>query len=79
MAKIHELGFELLPQQPYSPDLTASDYLLFSDLERLIAGKKVSSNEEVIAEPEANFEAKGKSYYQNSIERLEGRYNQCHP
>ncbi|GFU02016.1 putative DD34D transposase [Nephila pilipes] len=77
MAKIHELGFELLPPPPYSPDLAPSDYFLFSDLKRMLAGKKFSSNEEVIAETEAYFEAKDKSYYKNGIEKLEGRYNQC--
>ncbi|GFT82754.1 histone-lysine N-methyltransferase SETMAR [Nephila pilipes] len=63
MTKIHELGFELLPHPPYSPDLYPSDYFLFSDLKRMLAGKKFSSNEEVIAETEAYFEAKDKSYY----------------
>ncbi|KAF7267973.1 hypothetical protein GWI33_018849 [Rhynchophorus ferrugineus] len=77
MAKIHELGFELLPHSPYSPDLAPSGYFLFSDLKRMLAGKSFSSNEEVISETEAYFEAKEKSYYKNSIEKLEGPYNQC--
>ncbi|KAF7266673.1 hypothetical protein GWI33_020005 [Rhynchophorus ferrugineus] len=38
---------------PYSPNLAPSDYCLFSDLKRMLAGKKFSSNEEVIAETEA--------------------------
>jgi hypothetical protein len=36
---------------------------LFADLKRMLAGKKFSSNEVVIAETEAYFEAKEKSYY----------------
>ena len=77
MAKLHELGYELLPHSPYSPDLAPSDYFLFADLKRMLAGKKFSSNEEVIAETEAYFEAKPKSYYKNGIEKLEDRYNRC--
>lgn len=77
MAKIHELGYELLPHPPYSPDLAPSDYFLFADLKRMLAGKKFKSNDEVIAETEANFEAKPKSYYKNGIEKLENRWNQC--
>lgn len=77
MAKIHELGFELLPHPPYSPDLAPSDFFLFSDLKRMLAGKKFGCNEEVIAETEAYFEAKPKEYYQNGIKKLEGRYNRC--
>ncbi|KAF7276706.1 hypothetical protein GWI33_009901 [Rhynchophorus ferrugineus] len=77
MAKIHELGFQLLPRPPYSPDQSPSDYFLFPNLKRMLAGKTFSSNEEVIAETDAYFEAKDKSYYKNGIEKLEGRYNQC--
>lgn len=77
MAKLHELGFELLPHPPYSPDLAPSDFFLFSDLKRMLAGKKFKADEEVIAETEAYFEAKDKSYYKNGIEKLEDRYNRC--
>jgi hypothetical protein len=56
-AKLHELGYELLPHPPYSPDLAPSDLFLFADLKRMLAGKKFSTNEEVIVEAEAYFEA----------------------
>lgn len=62
-AKLHELFLALLPHPPYSPDLALSDYLLF-------AGKKFSSDEEVIAETEAYFKDKNKSYYKNGIEEF---------
>ncbi|CAH2096946.1 unnamed protein product [Euphydryas editha] len=71
MAKLYELGFELLPYSPYSPDLALSDFFLFSDLKRILAGKKFKADEEVIAETEEYFEAEHKSYYKNSIEKLE--------
>jgi len=77
MAKLHELSFELLPHPPYSPDLAPSDYFLFADLKRMLAGKKFSSDEEVIAETEAYFKDKNKSYYKNGIEKLCDRYNRC--
>lgn len=77
MAKLHELGYELLPHPPYSPDLAPSDFFLFADLKRMLAGKKFRTNEEVIAEVEAYFEVKDKSYYRNGIEKLFDRYNRC--
>lgn len=77
MAKLHELGFQLLPHPPYSPDLAPSDFYLFSDLKRMLAGKKIGSNEEVITETEAYFAAKPKEFYKSGIEKLEGRYNRC--
>ena len=58
MAKLHEFLFELLPQLPNSTDLAPSDYCLFADLKRMLQGKRFSSNEEVISETEAYFEAK---------------------
>lgn len=77
MVKFNELGFELLPHPPYSPDLAPSDYWLFSDLKKMLQGKKYQSNEEVIAETEAYFEAKEKSFYKHGIEKLENRWNDC--
>jgi hypothetical protein len=45
---------------PYSPDLAPSDFFLFADLKRMLAGKKFSTYEEV--NTEAYFEAMSKSY-----------------
>jgi [histone H3]-lysine36 N-dimethyltransferase SETMAR len=67
---LHELGYELLPHPQYSPDLAPSDFLLFADLKRIFAGKKFRTNEEVIAETEAYFEAKEKLYDKNGIYKL---------
>ena len=77
MAKLHELGYELLPHPPYSPDLASSDFFLFADLKRMLTGKKFSSDEEVIAETEAYFEDKEKLDYKNGIGKLYDRYNRC--
>jgi [histone H3]-lysine36 N-dimethyltransferase SETMAR len=73
-AKWHELCYKLLPHPPFSPDLARSDFFLFADLKRMLAGKKFSTNEEVIAETDAYFEAISKSYYKNGIENLCDRY-----
>ena len=77
MAKLSELGYELLPHPPYSPDLAPSDYWLFADLKKMLQGKRFGSNEKVIAETEAYFEAKDKSFYKHGIEKLEKRRNDC--
>ena len=58
-AELHELDFELLPHPPHSPDLIPSDYWLFTDLKKMLPGKRFGSNE-VILETEAYFEAKDK-------------------
>ncbi|KAF7277768.1 hypothetical protein GWI33_009189 [Rhynchophorus ferrugineus] len=41
MAKIHELGYELLSHPPYSADLPPSDYFLFSDLKRMLRWEEI--------------------------------------
>ncbi|GFT96619.1 uncharacterized protein TNCV_5022601 [Trichonephila clavipes] len=46
MAKLRELGFELLPHPRYSPYLASSDFFLFSNLKRMLIGKKFSTDEE---------------------------------
>ena len=77
MARSHELHFELLPHPPYPPDLAPSDYYLFADLKRMLQGKGFGTNEEVIVETEAYFEAKVKSFYKKIIKMLEKGWNEC--
>lgn len=78
MSKLHEFRYELLPHPPYSPDLTTSDYFRFADCKRILAGKRFHSNDEVIAETEANFEAKDLSHYKSRVEKLENRWNKVY-
>ena len=77
MAKLHELHFELLLHPPYSPDLAPNNYWLFVDLKRMLEGKRFGSNEEVISETKAYFEAKDKSFNKKDIKFLEKCWNQC--
>lgn len=70
MAKGYELKFELLTHSSNSPDLTPSDDWLFADRRERIVTKS-SSNEDVIAKPEAYFEAKDTLFYKTGIEMLE--------
>ena len=62
IVKLHELP----PHPPYSPDLAPRDYWLFADLIRMHQEKKFGSNEEVISETEAYFEAKDKLFYKKA-------------
>ena len=75
--KIARIRFELLPHPSYSQDVVPSNYYLFADLKRMLQGKRFGSNEEVIAETEAYFESKGKSFYKKCIEMLEKHWDEC--
>ena len=57
MVKLNELSFELLPQPPYSPDLAPSR-LVTADLKKMLQGKRIGSNEEVISNTVVDFESK---------------------
>ncbi|XP_012063671.1 PREDICTED: histone-lysine N-methyltransferase SETMAR-like [Atta cephalotes] len=73
MTKLHELGYELIPHPPYSPDLAPCDFFLFLNLKTWLGGKKFSSNEEVI-EYFADFET---AYFSDGIKKLETRWTKC--
>jgi [histone H3]-lysine36 N-dimethyltransferase SETMAR len=77
MAKIHELGFELVPHSAYSPDLAPSDYHLFPNLKKWLGGKRFSTNSEVIAAVNGYFEDLDTSTYNAGIANLEYRWNKC--
>jgi transposase len=47
--KIEELGFILVPQPPYSPDLAPCDFFLFGYLKQHLEGKYFTREDEVIA------------------------------
>lgn len=77
MAKLNDLGYELLPHPPYSPDLAPSDYYLFPDLKRWLQGKRFYSNEEVEFETDSYFGRFDADYYSKGIKMLEDRWNKC--
>lgn len=77
MSKIEELKFELIDHPPYSPDLAPSDFFLFPNLKKWLAGQRFTSNEEVIAETNAYFEDFQKSYFLDGLKKLEDRLIKC--
>ena len=77
LAKLHELRFEILQHAPYSPDLAPSDYFLFPNLKKWLAGRRFISNEEVISETNAHFAGLEPSYFAEGIKKLEYRWSKC--
>lgn len=66
-----ELGLELLPHLPYSPDLAPSDYHLFRSLEHTLRGTNFNNVEEVKAHLEKVFNAKSKDFFEKGIEQFQ--------
>lgn len=75
--KLRELRYELLPHPANSPDLAPSDFVLFPNLKKSLAGKRFTSNDEVIAETNAYFDRVDKSHFLTSCQELEKRWARC--
>jgi len=76
-AKLVELGYELLPHPPNTPDLAPCDFFLFPNLKKSLAGQKFASNEEVVAATEAYFADLKKTYFSDRLKKWEHRWVKC--
>ncbi|EFN76357.1 hypothetical protein EAI_02829, partial [Harpegnathos saltator] len=57
--------------------LAPSDYYLFPNLKKFLAGKRFTSNDEAIAATDGYFADLPESHFNNGIELLEKRWNKC--
>ena len=76
-ANLIELGYELLPHPPYSPDLTPCDLFLFPNLKMSLVMQKFESNVKVIASPEAYFADLQKTCFSDGLKKLDHRWVKC--
>ena len=77
MATIHDCGFQLVPHPPYSPDLAPSDFHLFPNLKKDLAGQRFTTDEEVIDAVDSYLEDQPKNFYCSSIEAVRHRWRKC--
>ena len=82
--KLKQLGWDILPHPPYSPDLAPSDYHLFRDMTIQLKGKKFTSLDEVkqFIKKYLFFDLTHKFYddktfYQKGIYDLIKRWDKC--
>ena len=77
MTKFKELNYELLEHPAHSPDLALSDYYLFPNLTKFLAGKRFTSNDKDIAAVNGYFANLPESHFNDRIMLLEKRWNKC--
>ena len=67
MSAVHDCGFALIDHPPYSPDLAPSDYFLFPNLKKHIAGKRYETDDDVISAVEEFFEGQEENFLKCEI------------
>lgn len=72
--KINELGWEVLPHPPYSPDLAPSDYHLFRSLSNHLMNKKYDDFNHLKNDISSFFSKKTPDFYANGINDLPVRW-----
>ena len=77
MATIHDCGFKLVPHPPYSPDLAPSDFHLFPQMKKTLAGRHSASDDDVIVAVEEFLESQTKTFFYTGIKGLQHRWSKC--
>lgn len=74
--KLVDLGWEVLPHPPYSPDLAPTDYHLFSNLTQALANKTFSDRDEIDAWLHDWFSSKPGTFFSDAIKCLRGKWQE---
>lgn len=72
---IEELGWEILPHPPYSPDLAPTDFHLFRSLSNHLSGHIFESDAAISAFIDEFFDKKPKTFYRDGIRKLPERWS----
>ena len=75
--KLNQLGYEVLPHPPYSPDLSPTDYNMFKHLDHFLREKTFAKQEDIEKSFEEFISSRNQDFYKNGIERLLERWQKC--
>ncbi|XP_076037348.1 histone-lysine N-methyltransferase SETMAR-like [Oratosquilla oratoria] len=73
MAKSHDCGFQLILHPPYSPDLAPSDSHLFPNLKKYLAGRRFTTDDEVMDAVDTYLQDQDSEFYNRGIKALQHR------
>lgn len=72
--KFSQLGWEVLPHPPYSPDISPTDYHLFLSMSNFLSGKRYSCVSDVKNDLSIFFDSKNPEFFENGIFSLVDRW-----
>lgn len=75
--KLNELGVEVLPHPPYSPDLSPTDYHLFKHFDNFLTGKTFTNPDQAKTAFVDFIESRGPAFYADGMNRLVLRWQKC--
>ena len=70
LQKLNELGYNILPHLPYSPDLLPTDYYFFKHLNNFLQGKCLHNQQEAENAFQEFFEFQSVEFYATGINKL---------
>uniref|UniRef100_A0A914HQ22 Transposase n=1 Tax=Globodera rostochiensis TaxID=31243 RepID=A0A914HQ22_GLORO len=73
---LQELGWEVLPHPPYSPDVAPSDYHLFRSLSNALSGVTLENAAALQNWLDEFFASKPPIFFKRGIEKLPGRWEE---
>lgn len=75
--KLNQLGVEVLPHPPYSPDLAPTDYHLFKHLASFLSNKIYENQTEVENDFNEFIASRDPTFYSRGIDSLLERWRKC--
>ncbi|XP_061024038.1 histone-lysine N-methyltransferase SETMAR-like [Dama dama] len=77
LQKFNELGYEVLPHPPYSPDLLPTDYHFFKHLDNFLQGKHFHNQQDAENAFQEFVESQSTGFYTTGINELTSRWQKC--
>nr|XP_020754536.1 histone-lysine N-methyltransferase SETMAR-like [Odocoileus virginianus texanus] len=77
LQKFNELGYEVLPHPPHSPDLLPTDYHFFKHLDNFLQGKHFHNQQDAENAFREFVESRSTGFYATGINELTSRWQKC--
>ncbi|PNJ68036.1 SETMAR isoform 4 [Pongo abelii] len=77
LQKLNELGYEVLPHPPYSPDLLPTNYHVFKHLNNFLQGKRFHNQQDAENAFQEFVKSRSTDFYATGINQLISRWQKC--